>query len=92
MPCLGNADKPCCYIKGKICKYVITNYTDENGHHRRWACGLRAELGDWDKVLADHRYQSDVAGSWATGINCRDWPDGEGPNNGKCEECGVDYS
>ena len=91
MPCLGNSTKSCCFIKGIECPYVIYNYTDENGHFRKWACFLRAELGDWDKVIVDPRYQDLIdAGSWAKGLNCRDWPDAlEGPNRGTCKECGV---
>jgi len=89
MPCLGNGNDHCCWIKGKECKFIIRNYTDENGHFRKWACSLRAELGDWDKVLADPRWKAEVEGSWVSGLNCRDWPDGEGPNKGTCEECGI---
>jgi hypothetical protein len=90
MPCLGNADDHCCYIKGEACPYMIRDYTDENGHFRKWACFLRAELGDWDKVLEDPRYRDLIeAGSWQPGLNCRDWPDGDGPNRGVCKDCGV---
>ena len=86
MPCFGNGTDHCCYIKGKECPLLIRNYTDETGHFRKWACGLRAELGNWDDVLADPRYP---AGSWAKGVNCRDWPDGEGWNGTGCSICGA---
>lgn len=91
MPCLGNGEKHCCYIKGKPCPFLILNYVDETGHFRKWACGLRATLGNWDAVLADPRYQALIdAGSWAPGLNCKDWPDApEGINRGVCKECGV---
>lgn len=62
---------------------------DETGHFRKWACGLRAELGDWNKVLKDPRYIKDVKGSWRKGINCRDWPDRKGVNADYCSKCGV---
>jgi hypothetical protein len=88
MPCLGNAKDHCCYNgRGQPCKFLIENYTDETGYFRRWACSLRAELGDWDKVITDPRYIAEH--TWATGLNCRDWPDGEGVNRGVCKECGV---
>lgn len=90
MPCLGNGNDHCCYVRGKPCKFIITNYTDETGHFRKWACSLRAELGDWDKVLADPRWIAECKGAWTSGLNCRDWPDAEeGPNRGVCKECGV---
>jgi hypothetical protein len=88
MPCLGNADKPCCYLKGKLCHYVREH--DPRAPERRWACGLYLELGNWDAVLADPRYKKDVAVFWPNGMNCRDWPDAKkGPNRGRCLECGV---
>jgi hypothetical protein len=91
MPCLGNGKSMCCFIKGEPCPYVIYDYTDENGHFRKWACFLRAELGDWDKVLEDQRYKDlKASGAWHRDTNCRDWPDAkEGPNKGICHECGV---
>jgi len=91
MPCLGNSVKSCCFISGIECPYLIRDYTDESGHFRKWACFLRAELGDWDKVLADQRYKDlRTSGAWHPDMNCRDWPDGaEGPNRGVCKECGV---
>lgn len=89
MPCLGNGEDHCCYIKGAECRFLIRNYTDETGYYRKWACSLRAELGDWDKVLADPRWIEHVQNSWKHGLNCKDWPDGEGVNRGVCENCGV---
>lgn len=89
MPCLGNGNDHCCWIGGKECQFIIRDYTDETGHHRKWACSLRAELGNWDAVMADSRWIENVKGSWVDGLNCRDWPDGTGPNRGVCEECGV---
>ena len=70
---------------------MITNYTDETGHFRKWACGLRAKYGNWDDVLADPEYKKLIANkSWAPDLNCKDWPDAlEGPNRGVCKECGV---
>ena len=89
MPCNGNAEKPCCNIKGKLCRYLTEN--DPRAPERRWACGLYLDLDmNWDKVLADPGYIKNVQGSWINGLNCRDWPDAEeGPNRGVCKECGV---
>lgn len=85
MSCKATRDKHCCYIKGELCPHVIYDYTDENGVFREVACGLRAELGDWDKVLADPRYPKDA---WAPGVNCRDWP--EAPEKWRgCDLCGA---
>jgi hypothetical protein len=85
MPCQGrNLDDHCCYIKGKVCQFLEEN--SEPGF--RWSCGLRRELGDWDKVLADPRYKP-IADSWATGVNCKDWPDGDDWNGLGCSKCGA---
>ena len=89
MPCDGNSQKTCCRIKGKDCRYLIYDYTDENGYFRKFACSLYAELRDWDKVLEDPRYKKHIEGSWAPGVNCRDWPD-KGPFPG-CPNCGVNW-
>lgn len=89
MPCHGNGPDHCCYIRGKPCQFLIENHVDETGQLRKWACGLRAELGDWNKVLNDPRYIEHVAGSWRDGINCRDWPDGDGVNGDYCNKCGA---
>lgn len=85
MPCLGrNLEKHCCWIKGAVCRFLEEN--TEPGY--RWSCGLRRELGSWDAVLADPRYQQHVAGSWADGINCRDWPDVWPQGKPGCNICG----
>ena len=87
MPCRGTGPDHCCYIGGKPCQFLITDHTDDEGNFRKWACGLRAELGNWDAVLADPRYIEHVQGAWREGINCRDWPDGEGVNGDFCSKC-----
>jgi hypothetical protein len=55
---------------------------------RRWVCGLRRRLGDWDAVLASPEYQKDVAPELERyGYTCRDWPDKyEGMI---CADCGY---
>jgi len=82
MKCKGrNLDEHCCWISDKVCEFLEEN--TEPGF--RWSCGLRRELGSWDAVLEDPRYPT---GSWAPGVNCRDWPGGEGWNGVGCSVCG----
>lgn len=83
MPCSGEHN--CCRMsrtESKDCPYLVRNTAGRN-----FACGLFIELGDWDKVLEDERYKRDVAGSWAPGINCRDWPEAPEEYRG-CNICG----
>lgn len=75
MACHGNGAEHCCWFAGKQCQYVEENTVDG----RRWACGLLVELGDWDKVLTDPRYLTNVQPQFDAirqlkGMNCRDWP------------------
>jgi len=79
--CLGrNLDDHCCWLKGKVCEFLEEN--SQEGF--RWTCGLRRELGDWDKVLEDERYKENVAPILEPiGINCRDWP------TKHCKQCGA---
>jgi hypothetical protein len=85
MPCLGNSKDHCCYLAGTPCKYVEENTVPG----RRWACGLRRELGDWDAVLASDRYQADIEPHFGPqGINCKDWPEA---NHAFCGDCGVQF-
>lgn len=86
MPCFGNGDDHCCYVAGKACPFLEENTVPG----RRWACGLRRELGDWDLVISDVRYKLNVAPHFGA-MNCRDWPDGKGVNSAHCEQCGVTY-
>ena len=53
--CNGRGDNGdhCCYLEGKVCKYLI----HQDGMPR---CGLRVEHGDWEKVHKDPRYLEDV--------------------------------
>ena len=84
-PCAGNSDDHCCYLAGQPCSFLEEGTVDG----RRWACRLRRELGDWDAVLASDQYKEHVAPTFdPLGINCRDWPDGEGKNNAGCTACG----
>ena len=86
MPCLGNSDDHCCYLKGKACPFL--EYNTVPG--RKWACGLMRRFGDWDEVLASDEYIGTVAPVFEPlGMNCKDWPDGTGANHYTCEECGV---
>ena len=66
----------CCYVAGKVCDFLV-----ENVGSRRFACGLRLELGSWDKVHADPRYQP-IQAEWdKVGIaSCGEWQ----PKKGQC--------
>lgn len=82
MPCDGNGADHCCYISGVRCPHS----EDSTVEGRRWVCGLRRALGDWDAVLASEEYRRDVAPTFEPlGLNCRDWPDREGDRCAQCE-------
>ncbi len=83
MKCLGrNFEDHCCYVEGKPCDFLEENTTPGF----RWACGLRRELGDWDKVINDPRYLDGPGKIFRKfGINCKDWPNFEHA----CQVCGV---
>ena len=81
MKCLGrNLDDHCCYLKGKVCQFLEEN--TEPGF--RWSCGLRRELGSWDAVLADPRYQPIKEHFAPNGYDCKTWP-----GKFRCTTCGV---
>ena len=80
--CDGNSDEHCCWVDGQECLYVEENTVEG----RRWSCGLRRELGNWDDVLASDRYQENVAVHFEPkGIDCKSWP----PAHRKCTDCGY---
>lgn len=82
MKCLGRNREHCCWVNGKPCRFLEEN--TEPGY--RWSCGLRRELGSWDAVLADPRYQEHVQSHWDTfpeTTNCRDFPSG----GWECRQC-----
>lgn len=86
MPCSGNSNDHCCYLKGDPCPYVEENTVSG----RRWACGLMRQYGNWDTVVATDEYTSVVAPVWLS-VNkpadyCKTYPD---MNSGKvCATCG----
>jgi len=90
MKCLGrNLDDHCCWLNGKQCQFLEEN--TQEGY--RWSCGLRRELGSWDAVLADKRYQETVDPEFVKRaerlgtpkINCRDYPS----DPDRCGYCGA---
>lgn len=86
MPCFGNKSDHCCYVNGVDCKHLEENTMEG----RRWVCGLRRKLGNWDDVISSKEYIKDVEPYFGIiGMNCKDWPDGTGHNSGTCAECGV---
>ena len=55
---------------------------------RRWVCGLRRKLGDWDLVLKSKEYLEDVDPLLKRhGYTCKDWPDK--PAGRHCGDCGY---
>jgi len=84
MLCSGNTDDHCCYLNGPVCPFLEEGTVGG----RRWACGLRRELGSWDLVHADVRYIQQVQPVWEqVGLStnkCGEWPvSGE-----RCNTCG----
>jgi hypothetical protein len=59
----------CCYLYGEVCRYLVDNQTPGPGRYR---CGLRLELGSWDAVEADPRYES-IARHFGSLTACRDF-------------------
>jgi len=84
MPCNGNGADHCCWVRGKPCAELVEY--DPRAPERRWACGIMLDLHDWDKVIASDRYKEATGDAWVDGLNCKDWPDGEGANRGYCED------
>ena len=85
MRCLGrNNDDHCCYVAGKVCEFLEEN-TEPNF---RWSCGLRRELGTWQKVTNDPRYLDGPGAHFSTkGMSCGDWPDAS--KGQSCGGCGA---
>lgn len=72
MTCHGNSpDSPCCWVDGELCVHLVLGPHPDG---RRAACGLFIELGSWDAVHADERYEH-VHAAWITaGVpDCGDW-------------------
>jgi hypothetical protein len=42
----------CCWMNGRRCPFLV-----ENVAGRRYACGLRVQLGSWKAVVRDPRYR-----------------------------------
>lgn len=83
--CDGTGSGHCCWLGGSVCDYLEENTVPG----RRWACGLLRELGSWDLVYADPRYeavrQALDRNPSLVGVVCGDWPrPGE-----TCGECGA---
>jgi hypothetical protein len=76
--CHGNQPQHCCWVAGEVCPFLEEGTVPG----RRWACGLRRELGSWDAVHADARYIAHVQVEWdKVGIeSCGAW----GPGTGQC--------
>ncbi len=71
-----HANEHCCYVAGKVCKFLVDNGIPGD---ERFRCGLMLELGDWNKVHADPRY-APLAIHWKGQALCGDWQ----PKAGTC--------
>jgi hypothetical protein len=75
-------DEHCCWVAGQVCPLLV-----EHAGGRRWACSLRLELGSWEAVHADPRYQP-IREAWQRTrkrpSDCGDYP---GPGEW-CATCG----
>lgn len=58
--CHGNGSDHCCYVGGRTCLFLEVGTVEG----RIWVCGLRRELGSWNAVHADPRYQAEVRPVW----------------------------
>jgi len=77
MRCLGTPEQHCCWVDGNECQFLQKD---------PMACQLRSELGSWDAVYQDPRYQDHVQPMFdriAPGKGCGDWP------IGTCATCGI---
>jgi hypothetical protein len=84
--CKGNGKDHCCWMAGVPCMFLEKDTVPG----RKWACGLRREYGDWDKVIASERYQLNIEPHFGPqGINCKDWPDLDAGQS--CNECGWGF-
>jgi hypothetical protein len=83
--CDGLAADHCCYLGAAgVCRYL----EHDTVPGRRWACGLRRELGSWEPVHSDPRYIAHVRPFWddyASALDCGLWP----PPGETCGTCGV---
>jgi hypothetical protein len=83
--CPGNGEEHCCWIAGEQCAFLEEGTVSG----RRWACGLRRELGSWEAVHGDARYVEAVQPFWDSrpdlGPGCGDWP----LPGMTCATCGV---
>ena len=80
----GTGKDHCCWLEGRVCKYVRPS--DREGYV--WDCGLRADLGSWKKVYASKEYKRDVKEKMnavgGLGLDCGEWK--PGPRG--CSDCG----
>lgn len=68
----GDADGAhCCFVEGADCLHLVIG----GPTGRRFACGLRTELGSWELVHADPRYLAHPKPVWERiGMpDCGDW-------------------
>lgn len=83
--CSGNTPDHCCYLEGKECRFLERGTVPG----RYWACGLYRELGSWEAVHSDTRYQEHIQPFHdrhpECGGDCGGWP----PAGQTCAVCGI---
>lgn len=80
--CHGNGAAHCCWVDGAVCPFLETDTVA--GRH--WVCGLRRQLGSWDRVHADARYLAVLQPMFdRIGGNCGTF----GPAQAQCCYAGV---
>lgn len=78
--CDGQGDSDgdhCCWVEGEPCQHLVV----DGPTGRRFACGLRTELGSWALVHADPRYLAHPKPEWVrlgTVGDCGEWEGYEG--------------
>lgn len=81
--CGATATNHCCYLPGEV---VACEFFDPTAKGNKGFCSLRTELGNWNAVHADPRYQyiGEAFTLFGTSL-CGDYPQ----SNEGCGECGI---
>ena len=76
--CDGFGEDHCCYVEGKPCPFLEFGTMPGRGY----VCGLKRELGTWERVHQDPRYSTIVQPVWRRrGVpDCGDFT----PRPGQC--------
>ena len=74
----GSVEEHCCWYTNSEGEKENCQWLERGTNGRNWSCGLRAELGSWERVYEDIRYiESRVVREVVEqypGYGCGDWP------------------